>query len=78
MTSRIADLMQKVPAAAPFSGPAHAHAPAETGTYTTSAGKTVRPADMNPYHRENAIKKARREGNAELAALLEASRPQED
>ena len=45
--------------------------------YTTSAGRMIRMADMNPHHRENVIAKARREGNADLAARLEASRPKE-
>lgn len=72
-------LMRAVPAKPAAAAPGTpAEKPSAAGVWTTSSGRQIPMANMNPYHRENAIKKARREGRADLAAQLEASRPKED
>lgn len=54
-------------------GKAEAPAPAGSGVWQRSDGSKVNMADMNPYHRAAAIKKAERDGNKALADQLRAS-----
>ncbi|UFM64206.1 hypothetical protein LOS78_01665 [Paracoccus sp. MA] len=53
--------------------PAEAPVAAGSGVWTRSDGTKVQMADMNPYHRAAAIKKAERDGDRALADQLRAS-----
>ncbi|MDP0928514.1 hypothetical protein Q0601_15110 [Paracoccus onubensis] len=55
----------------------HAQKP-QSGTWRRSDGSTVKMADMNPYHRAAAIKKAEQEGDVSIAEALRASGPLPD
>ena len=50
----------------------------ESGSWRRSDGTTVKMADMNPYHRAAAIKKAEKAGDADLVEALRASGPLPD
>lgn len=60
------------------SGPEQSVQKPESGTWRRSDGSTVKMADMNPYHRAAAIKKAEKAGDAALADALRASGPLPD
>ena len=77
MTARISDLMSACTPAGPAAAPAPGEAARQPGMWTRGNGAAIRMTEMNPYHRENAIRKARAAGDEALAAELEASRPKE-
>lgn len=47
-----------------------------SGEWIRATGQPVAMRDMNPWHRENAIRKARASGQDDLAAELETHRPE--